>query len=638
MKKCAWLMIFYSCLLAQLGYAQNFQNINAVNLNVFELTDSLPEEFIIDISNQVSLCKPGTFELFEKSGILDTTGLLHFSPINNNISLSVHEFNLLFRIYNSSPQKRLVYFKCGLPDLSKFTCIDNSLKQVAEGGFIGNNNRTSPFSPSAYFPVTLLPGKTSSFLFYARFIGSFKEKSSALLLSERSYQLNTIHEIDGTRFQLIYHCLILGGILIISIFMFAQYFLNRDKAYLLYAAYGLCIFLFLEKVMESNCAINLISYFFPYYVFYSHVILQLLASYFYIGFLKKLLELSKKDKSLYWYCYIVQRLILAGCILNIIPFFIDIDSTITTIVYNYGVFVSAVAMLPLLLFLMMLKGKNRSVKFVIVGFTTVVITALTVVYINRSGLYEKFNFLAPISIFEFGIFVEMVFFGLALGYKTYVQKKEKESIELQKQETEMAALKAQMNPHFMFNCINSIDAFIQSNDKYNATLYLNKFAKLIRNVLDSSKQNTVNFTKDVDTLKLYLELEELRHENKFSTEIDIDPELMNSDYKVPPLIIQPFVENAILHGLKNKAGNNGHLHIVIKRIANNIEYTITDDGIGRTAAAVIAQSKETSYGMQLSFDRIKLFNKEKIPSVIIDDLYKEGKACGTAVKVLLKII
>ena len=214
----------------------------------------------------------------------------------------------------------------------------------------------------------------------------------------------------------------------------------------------------------------------------------------------------------------------------------------------------------------------------------------------------------------------------------------KASVKQKITETEIAALKAQMNPHFMFNCINSIDAFIQSNDKYNATLYLNKFAKLIRNVLDSSKQNAVNFTKDVDTLKLYLELEELRHENKFSTTVDIDPELMNSDYKVPPLIVQPFVENAILHGLKNKEGNRGRLHIGIKRDENNIEYTITDNGIGRTAAAAIAQNKESSYGMQLSFDRIKLFNKEKTPSVIIDDLYEEGKACGTTVKVLLKII
>jgi ligand-binding sensor domain-containing protein len=205
-------------------------------------------------------------------------------------------------------------------------------------------------------------------------------------------------------------------------------------------------------------------------------------------------------------------------------------------------------------------------------------------------------------------------------------------------ETEIAALKAQMNPHFIFNCINSIDAFIHSNDKYNATLYLNKFAKLLRNILDSSKQNVVAFTKDTETLKLYIELEELRHENKFKTSINIDDELLSNDYKVPPLIIQPFVENAILHGLKNREDNEGLLQIEIKKVADKIEYSIKDNGIGRKAAAMIAQNKEASYGMQMSNDRIKLFNKEEKPSVQINDLYKDDIATGTEVKVLLNII
>lgn len=205
-------------------------------------------------------------------------------------------------------------------------------------------------------------------------------------------------------------------------------------------------------------------------------------------------------------------------------------------------------------------------------------------------------------------------------------------------ETEMAALKAQMNPHFMFNCINSIDAFIHSNDKYNATLYLNKFARLLRNILDSSKQNTVSFNKDIITLQLYVELEELRHENKFKTVFNVDDELLNSDYKVPPLIVQPFVENAILHGLKNRTDNNGILTIDIKKAGDWIEYTIMDNGIGRKAAGLIGQNKESSYGMQMSYERIRLFNQEKEAAVAVTDLYQSGKAAGTLIKVHIKII
>ncbi len=205
-------------------------------------------------------------------------------------------------------------------------------------------------------------------------------------------------------------------------------------------------------------------------------------------------------------------------------------------------------------------------------------------------------------------------------------------------ETEMAALKAQMNPHFMFNCINSIDAFIQSNDKYNATLYLNKFAKLIRNILDSSKQNVVPLTKDIETLKLYLELESLRNEGKFTTNLQIPQTLLQQDFYVPPLIIQPFVENAILHGLKNKDDNSGQLIITLDKQENKLTYTIQDNGIGRSAAAAIPQTKEASYGMQLSSDRVKLFNKEKNASITIEDLYSNEKAIGTKVIVQLNIV
>ncbi|NOT90371.1 ligand-binding sensor domain-containing protein [Ferruginibacter sp.] len=220
----------------------------------------------------------------------------------------------------------------------------------------------------------------------------------------------------------------------------------------------------------------------------------------------------------------------------------------------------------------------------------------------------------------------------------YKEGKRKMHFTKQMAEMEMRALRSQMNPHFIFNCINSIDALIQSNDKYHATVYLNKFAKLLRNILDTNKQNTVTFSKDIDTLKLYIELEELRHENKFKPIFKIDEELLNSDYKVPPLIIQPFVENAILHGLKNKDGNDGILTIDIKKVNDEIQYTITDNGIGRAAAEEIMQNKESHYGMQISYDRIKLFNKEENPSVLITDLYNKGIAAGTEVKIKLNVI
>jgi ligand-binding sensor domain-containing protein len=203
-------------------------------------------------------------------------------------------------------------------------------------------------------------------------------------------------------------------------------------------------------------------------------------------------------------------------------------------------------------------------------------------------------------------------------------------------ETEMMALRAQMNPHFIFNSINSIDALIMNDDKYQATMYLNKFAKLIRNILDSSKQNTVPIEKDIETLRLYIELEQLRSENAFTADIEVDPTLIERDIRVPPLIIQPYVENAILHGLKHRRDDQGKLSISIARSIDGIGYSIEDNGVGREAHVNGSKNGKTSYGMEMSSDRIKLFNQEEKADVRITDLMDRGRSTGTKVEITLK--
>ena len=207
-------------------------------------------------------------------------------------------------------------------------------------------------------------------------------------------------------------------------------------------------------------------------------------------------------------------------------------------------------------------------------------------------------------------------------------------------ETEMMALRAQMNPHFIFNCINSIDAMIQSNDKYQATVYLNKFAKLIRNILDSSKQNLVPLSKDLETLQLYVDLELFRNENKFTAHIEADPALLQDDYQVPPLIVQPYVENAILHGLRYRNDNEGRLNVSIQRENATLKYEIIDNGVGRNGKVDQMQDpkkQKQAYGMQISNDRVRIFNNEEKASVQITDLENNGEQCGTKVTVQLKI-
>lgn len=207
-------------------------------------------------------------------------------------------------------------------------------------------------------------------------------------------------------------------------------------------------------------------------------------------------------------------------------------------------------------------------------------------------------------------------------------------------ETETMALRAQMNPHFIFNCISSIDNFILDNDKDNASNYLNKFARLIRNILDNSKSDVVPFWKDWETLKLYLDLELLRSNGKFAYGMEADEQLLGGHYKIPPLIIQPYIENAIHHGLNALTGRKGELTIKAELKENILQYTIKDNGVGRKKAAEknSVSPSHQSYGMQLTKDRIHLFNEAKGNAISIKDLADEkGNAAGTEVVVLLNI-
>jgi len=204
-------------------------------------------------------------------------------------------------------------------------------------------------------------------------------------------------------------------------------------------------------------------------------------------------------------------------------------------------------------------------------------------------------------------------------------------------ETEMMALRAQMNPHFIFNCLTSIDNLIQMDEKEKATLYLSKFAKLIRSILENATNNIVPCWKDIETLQLYLELESLRFDHKFSYEIIVADEILNGDYKAPPLIIQPFVENAIHHGLLNKIEGDKKLIVRIAVIDNEIRYIIEDNGVGRAKANVYKQLNKPSHfsmGMQITTDRINLFNQNKNGNVVITDLMNGGnEPCGTRVAI-----
>ena len=219
-------------------------------------------------------------------------------------------------------------------------------------------------------------------------------------------------------------------------------------------------------------------------------------------------------------------------------------------------------------------------------------------------------------------------------------QKEHELLSLQKEmaETKLAALRAQMNPHFIFNTLNSINLFIAKNNGRKASGYLSKFAKLIRNILDNSELKQISLARELETLELYIEMESIRFDQRFDFSIQVDEEINENKVMVAPMLLQPYVENAIWHGLMNKP-EKGRLDILITMSDGHLKCIIQDDGIGRAAARKLNEQsilKKTSRGMRLTSDRIRLINEQHHEMVrIIDLVHADGTAAGTRVEVLL---
>nr|MBA2250242.1 histidine kinase [Chitinophagaceae bacterium] len=215
-------------------------------------------------------------------------------------------------------------------------------------------------------------------------------------------------------------------------------------------------------------------------------------------------------------------------------------------------------------------------------------------------------------------------------------KQVKAEFEKQIAETEMVALRAQMNPHFIFNVLNSINKYILENDSVKASHYLTQFSRLIRQVLENSKSSRVPLEADLQALQLYIDMEKLRFGDKFITTIKVDKNIDQQFVQLPPLLIQPYVENAIWHGLMQKT-ESGNLDITITQHQENIlQVIIEDNGIGREKANELkskSATKHKSFGMQITRDRIDivnmLFNIEA--TIQFEDLHKNGKASGTRV-------
>lgn len=222
--------------------------------------------------------------------------------------------------------------------------------------------------------------------------------------------------------------------------------------------------------------------------------------------------------------------------------------------------------------------------------------------------------------------------------------KSKAAIKQQMTELEVKALRAQMNPHFIFNAMNSIQQFTLKNDIDHANLYISRFSALLRKVLHSSSENFITLEEEIEQLRLYLDIEKLRLGSDFNYHISVDEEIETDALHIPGMLVQPFVENALKHGLPLREGSK-QLSINCKLFPEEkLQIRITDNGIGRKKAQEIkAQQekllKQESKGISLAEERVKLLYKNEGAGIItIKDLYENGNAAGTEVVLTIPLV
>lgn len=486
--------------------------------------------------------------------------------------------------------------------------------------------------------------------------------------------------------------LFIGSLSFIFFFMLFLYFKSYQKIYLYYALYLLGSILYAFTRLNNVTWVGKLIDYFPLMREYLSEPIQFMFFAVYNFFVIELLDIDFHDKrlskTLRWLAWIY----LVYALIHLLMMLLLFDYTIK----NNLFIITRIILFPLNIGLVIwayLKVKSPVLTYFLVGITFYITAGLFAALVDfRVQLFDYTELgLMPINIFQIGIMAEVLCFSLAIGYRIKLneddkkrnqqalinqlqinqklvenanEKLEKEIsirskklVEISKEmeaknlsamklsyekklaEAEMLALRSQMNPHFIFNSLNSVRYFMLSNQNDKAVSYLNKFSRLMRLVLENSNSEVISLEQELEALDLYLRIEANRFNDQFHYEINIQDGLETSDISIPPLLLQPFAENAIWHGLLQSDEPYKKIIVDILQPENqSYQYSIqiSDNGIGREKAAEFKtyQSKgKKSFGISLTQERIKLFNENAkyFINYEVDDITANNQIKGTIV-------
>lgn len=292
-----------------------------------------------------------------------------------------------------------------------------------------------------------------------------------------------------------------------------------------------------------------------------------------------------------------------------------------------------------------LRINNRLARIFIIGTFSLVFFTLIMVFTDSiRPLFAHFGWSLPkpelqyLSSTQSGILLESIIFALALSYRNRLVFQQKEQAERQLRVSEDRLQRAQLSPHFIYNALNAIKYLLQQGKLAEASSYLTKFANLLRHVLSYLEQPRITLSEELQLSQQYLALESLRFSGAFSYQIQLDPDIQPGEIAVPTLLLQPLLENAVIHGLMPKNDGNRKLNLQIQRAAHILTITIADNGVGRAAASQSSKLRERpSLGLALTRRRLQQWGAASSVAVV-DQKDEAGSASGTSIILKLPII
>jgi sensor histidine kinase YesM len=522
-------------------------------------------------------------------------------------------------------------------------------------GFVEPMHQLPVKGKPGYFDISTLSEKTNQIYIQ---ITPYNEQPSPVILQHITADEFPAIQNRRTIFLLPYFFFIGGGVIalfILSAFAVFLYFENRKKAYLFYAGYMVSMALYFERLLEYHYQIPI----FWGYLFRGYAVAEVVgimaANIMYFLFIRYFLSIDQKIPKL---IPIIRTWVIICSLMGlseVISSAIEIQSDLLTSIF----FLVRIIMIPLIIYMLWVIYRKRIkyTSYIIWGSSFLLmagIAAMSVSYFFPRASDTAWN--NPYLFMMAGVLLESFCFALGLGRQAkqeeldkieaqkqlIVQIQKEASLERKIQDSRIQTLTAQMNPHFIFNALNSIQHFILSNQKEKSVKYLSRFAKLIRGILQNSTAQTVSLEDELDTLKSYVELEQLRFHPAFKFDLQIDPAIVLEDTHIPHMVIQPFIENAILHGLSTLKGNGKLTLYLNKADAQSLNVTIMDNGIGRTKAMEIKRGKEKkhhSISVDSIRERLRVLQPNVNHPVIYEDLNDyENQPSGTKVVITLPII